>query len=95
MKVNLSLKDSHVMIIKSLKEKHSIASSEETVSRCVNSALSQGDLESVFGAPREQYGVGCFDAEPKFEINVEDADYERLGRIYEDSAFQPSVTKDE
>ena len=94
-KVNLSLKDSHVMIIEGLKEKHSIASSEEIVSRYVSSALRHGDLESIFGTPREQCGAGCFDAEPRFEINVEDADYERLGRIYEDYAFQPYVTKDE
>ena len=94
-KVNLSLKDSQVMIIESLKEKHSIDSSEEIVSRCVTSALSHGDLESIFGTPREQCGAGCFDAEPRFEINVEDADYESLGRIYEDYVFQPYVTKDE
>ena len=94
-KVNLSLKDSHVMIIESLKEEHSIASSEEIVCRYVTSALRHGDLESIFGTPREQCGAGCFDAEPRFEINVEDADYEILGRIYEDYAFQPYVTKDE
>ena len=95
MKVNLSLKDSHLMIIESLKEKHSIDSCEEIVSRYVTSVLSHGDLQSIFGAPREQCGAGCFDAEPRFEINVGDADYESLGRIYEDYAFQPYVTKDE
>ena len=42
-KVNLSLKDSHVMIIESLKEKHSIASNEEVVSRYVTSALRHGE----------------------------------------------------
>ena len=94
-KVNLSLKDSHLMIIESLKEKHSIDSCEEVVSRYVTSARSHGHLQSIFGAPREQCGAGCFDAEPRFEINVGDADYESLGRIYEDYAFQPYVTKDE
>ena len=49
MQVNLSLKDTHVNIIESLKEKHSIASSEEIVSRYVTSALRHGDLESIFG----------------------------------------------
>ena len=58
-KVNLSLKDSHIMIIESLKEKHSIASSEEIVCRYVTSALRHGDLESIFGTPREQCGAGC------------------------------------
>ena len=42
-KVNLSLKDSHVMIIDGLKEKHSSASSEGIVSRYVTSALRHGD----------------------------------------------------
>ena len=95
MNINLSLKDTHVMIIERLKEKHSIASNEETVSRYVASALHHGDLESIFGTPREQCGAGCFEAEPRFEINIEDADYDRLGKIYQDYAFQPYLTKDE
>ena len=95
MKVNLSLKDSHVMIIERLKEKHSIASCEEIVSRYVTSALRHGDRESIFETPREQCGAGCFAAEPRFEINIEEADYNSLGKIFEDYAFQPYVTKDE
>lgn len=95
MNINLSLKDTHVMIIERLKEKHSIVSNEETVSRYVASALHHGDLESIFGTPREQCGAGCFEAEPRFEINIEDADYDRLGKIYQDYAFQPYLTKDE
>ncbi len=43
MQVNLSLKDTHVMIIERLKEKHSIASNEEVVSRYVTSALRHGE----------------------------------------------------
>ena len=95
MKVNLSLKDTHMIILEKLKEKHSIASNEEIVSRYVNSALRNGDSEAIFGTPREQCGAGCFDAEPRFEIDIDDADYESLGRMYEDYAFQPYVTKDE
>ena len=95
MKVNLSLKDTHISIIENLKEKNSIASNEEIVCRYVASALRHGDLESIFGTPREQCGAGCFDAEPRFEIDIEDADYDSLGRIYEEYAFQPYVTKDE
>tara|TARA_B100000902_G_C26436170_1_gene493849 strand:+ start:114 stop:467 length:354 start_codon:yes stop_codon:yes gene_type:complete len=95
MKVNLSLKDTHVTIIERLKDKHSIASDEEIVSRYVTSALRHEDLDAIFGIPREQCGAGCFDAEPRFEINIDDADYESLGKMYEDYAFQPYVTKDE
>ena len=95
MQVNLSLKDTHVMIIERLKEKHSIASNEEIVSRYITSALQHGDLESIFGTPREQCGAGCFDAEPRFEIDIENADYDSLCKIYKEYAFQPYVTKDE
>ena len=95
MKVNLSLKDTHVMIIDKLKETHSIASNEEIVSRYVTSALHHGDLESIFGTPREQCGAGCFEAEPRFEITIDHADYDKLCKIYQDYAFQPYVTKDE
>jgi len=95
MKVILSLKDTHISIIENLKEKNSITSNEEIVCRYVASALRHGDLESIFGTPREQCGAGCFDAEPRFEIDIEDADYDSLGKIYEEYAFQPYVTKDE
>ena len=95
MRVNLSLKDTHVMIIDKLKETHSIASNEEIVSRYVTSALHHGDLESIFGTPREQCGAGCFEAEPRFEVTIDNADYDKLCKIYQDYAFQPYVTKDE
>jgi len=95
MRVKLSLKDTHVMIIDKLKETHSIASNEEIVSRYVTSALHHGDLESIFGTPREQCGAGCFEAEPRFEITIDDTDYNKLCKIYQDYAFQPYVTKDE
>ena len=95
MRVNLSLKDTHVMIIDKLKETHSIASNEEIVSRYVTSALQHEDLESIFGTPREQCGAGCFEAEPRFEVTIDDTDYNKLCKIYQDYAFQPYVTKDE
>ena len=95
MKLNLSLKDTHILIIDDLKEKHSISSSEEVVNRYVKSALQLGNNDLIFETPREQCGAGCFASEPRFEIDIEDDDLDKLSKIYQDYGFQAYGTKEE
>tara|TARA_B100000579_G_C22434048_1_gene666664 strand:- start:189 stop:542 length:354 start_codon:yes stop_codon:yes gene_type:complete len=95
MKLNLSLKDTHMIIIDDLKDEHSISSSEEVVCRYVKSALRLEKNDLIFGVSREQCGAGCFASEPRFEIDLEEDDLNKLSKIYQDYDFQEYDTKEE
>ena len=94
MKINLSLKYSHLWVIDDLK-KNSIHSSEEIVKRIVNSALQLQDDDSIFGTVREQCGDGCFSSEPQFEIDLDDDVFIKLREIYKDYDFMEYGTEEE
>ncbi|MBL75489.1 MAG: hypothetical protein CL763_00955 [Chloroflexi bacterium] len=83
MKFNLSLKDTHLEIIEQLKEKHSISSSEEIVKRYVKSALELQKDDFIFDSRREICTGGCFASEPQFEIDMDDSDFDKLRRVFE------------
>ena len=72
MKFNLHLKDTHLDILDELKEKHSI-SSKDLVKRYVKSALNLQDNDLIFDITRCS---GCFSAEPQFEVDIDDEDFE-------------------
>ena len=95
MKFNLSLKYSHLWVIDDLKERNSISSNEEIIKRYVNSALQLQDNDSIFGTVREQCGDGCFASEPQFEIDMDEADFNKLRQIYKDYDFMEYGTEEE
>ena len=95
MKFNLSLKDTQLFIIDNLKEKHAISSDAELVVRYVKSALQLGNNDLIFETPREQCGAGCFASEPKFEIDIEKDDFDKLSEIYQDYGFQAYGSREE
>ena len=94
MKFNLYLKDTHLDILDELKEKHSISSNEELVKRYVKSALSFDDRDLIFDVIREKCS-GCFSAEPQFEVDLEDEDFENLKTIFEEYDFDTYFTDEE
>lgn len=94
MKINLSLKYSHLWVIDDLK-KNSAYSSEEVVKRVVNSALQLQENDSIFGTIREQCGEGCFSSEPHFEIDLDEDDFIKLREIYKDYDFMEYGTEEE
>lgn len=83
MKFNLNLKDTHLEIIDQLKEKHSISSSEEIVKRYVKSALELQKDDFIFDSRREICIGGCFASEPQFEIDMDDDDFDKLRKVFE------------
>ena len=95
MEISLSLKDSHLWTLDALKEQNSVSSNEEIVQRCVSSVLKSEDRDLVFGTVREQCGEGCFSAEPQFEIDIDNADFKELQKIYSAYGFQGYSSVDE
>ena len=83
MKFNLHLKDTHLDILDELKEKQSI-SSKDLVKRYVKSALNLQDNDLIFDITRCS---GCFSAEPQFEVDIDDEDFESLKKIFEEYDF--------
>ena len=95
MKINLSLKDTHLDIIDDLKEKYSISSSEEIIKRCVKSALQLQNDDFIFGSERENCKGGCFSSEPQFEIEIDEDDFNKLKKVYQNYDFSEYETEEE
>ena len=94
MKFNLHLKDTHLDVLDELKEKHSISSNEELVKRYVKSALNLQDNDLIFDIIREKCS-GCFSAEPQFEVDTDDEDFESLKKIFEEYDFDEYLNDEE
>ena len=84
MRFKLSLKSTHEAIIDDLKEKYSISSNEEVVIRSVKSAFQLENNDLIFATEREQCVGGCFGADPCFDIEMDDTDYNKLKQIFKD-----------
>ena len=84
MRFKLSLKSTHQSIIDDLKEKYSISSNEEVVIRSVKSAFQLENNDLIFATEREQCVGGCFGADPCFDIDMDDTDYNKQKQIFED-----------
>lgn len=95
MKINLSLKDTHLDIIADLKKLHSIESDEEIVKICLKTALNLQNDDSIFGSERENCKGGCFSSEPQFEIEIDDSDFSRLKKVFENYDFSEYETEEE
>ena len=95
MKINLSLKDTHLDIIDDLKKKYSISSSEEIIKRCVKSALQLQNDDFIFGSERENCKGGCFSSEPQFEIEIDEDDFNKLKKVYKNYDFSEYETEAE
>ena len=95
MKFQLSLKSTHQSIIDDLKEKYSISSNEEVVIRSVKSAFQLQNNDLIFASEREQCVGGCFGADPCFDIEMDDTDYNKLKQIFEDYDFEDYDSEEE
>ena len=95
MKFNLSLKDTHMDIIDGLKEKHSVSSNAEVIKRYVKSAIRFQNDDLIFGSDREQCVGGCFSSEPKFEIEMDEDDFNKLRQVFQKYDFEDYETEEE
>ncbi len=95
MKFMLNLKETHYMFIEQLKEKHSITSNEEIVKKYVKSALNLQNNDLIFATEREKCSGGCYASEPKFEINLQEDDFNKLKKIYKEYNFEKYDTEEE
>jgi hypothetical protein len=95
MKINLSLKDTHLDIIDDLKKKYSISSNEEIVKRCLKSALQLQNDDFIFGSERENCKGGCFSSEPQFSIEIDEDDFNKLKKVYKNYDFSEYDTEEE
>ena len=95
MKFKLSLKSTHEAIIDDLKEKYSISSNEEVVIRSVKSAFQLENKDLIFATEREQCVGGCFGADPCFDIEIDDTDYNKLKQIFKDYDFEDYDSEEE
>ena len=78
-----------------LEQRHIISSNEEIIKQYVNSALQLQDNDPIFGAVKQQRGDGCFASEPQFEIDMDEADSNKLRQIYKDYDFMEYGTEEE
>ena len=95
MKFQLSLNSTHEDILKDLKNKSSIGSLEEIVSKSVRSAIKINNNDFIFAKEREQCVGGCFGATPCFEIDLDEDDYNELKRIYNNYDFEEYDSEEE
>ena len=94
MKLNLSLKEPHIATIDYLKEKYSITSDEEVITRFIKLALELNKNDLIFATEREKCSGGCFASEPKFEIDIDEDDFEILKKIFKDYDFDEYETEE-
>ena len=95
MKFQLSLKSTHQSIIDDLKNKTSISSNEDMVIKSVKSALQLKNNDMIFATEREQCVGGCYGAEPCFEIEMDENDYNELKQIYKNYDFEEYDSEEE
>ena len=87
MKFQLSLKSTHESILSDLKNKSAVDSLDELVKKSVKSALELDKNDEIFGSEREQCVGGCFAATPTLELDLDDADYNKLTEIFKNYDF--------
>ena len=95
MKIQLSLKETHLEIIEDLKKINSDLNSSKVVEKYIKASLLLNDDELIFGTEREQCRGGCYSSRPQFEIEIGDHDYHRLKNIYKTYGFNDYETEDE
>ena len=95
MKFQLSLKSTHQSIIDDLKNKNSISSNEDMIIKSVKSALQLKNNDMIFATEREQCVGGCYGAEPCFEIEMDENDYNELKQIYKNYDFEEYDSEEE
>ena len=95
MKIQLSLKETHLDIIEDLKRQSSDFNNEKIVEKCIKEALLLNKDDLIFGTEREQCRGGCYSSEPQFEIEIEDPDYQKLKNIYKNFDFNEYDSEDE
>jgi hypothetical protein len=94
-KFNLNLKEPHLEVINDLKEKFSIASNKEMVSKCIEAALNLKKNDLIFSTVKEKCSGGCFASEPQFEIEMHEDIFIQLKKIYTENDFDDYKTEEE
>ena len=94
-KFNLNLKEPHLEVINVLKEKFSITSNKEMVSKCIKSALNLNKDDLIFSTIKEKCSGGCFASEPQFEIEMNEDIFFQLKKIYTENDFDDYKTEEE
>ena len=94
-KFNLNLKEPHLEVINVLKEKFSITSNKEMVSKCIKSALNLNKDDMIFSTVKEKCSGGCFASEPQFEIEMNEDIFFQLKKIYTENDFDDYKTEEE
>ena len=94
-KFNLYLKEPHLEVINSLKEKFSITSNQEIVNKCIKLALNLNKDDLIFSTVKEKCSGGCFASEPQFEIEMNEDIFIQLKKIYTEHDFDDYKTEEE
>ena len=95
MKFNLRLKEPHIDVVENLKGKHLSSSNEDIIKMYVKAALNLHKNDLIFGKEREKCSGGCFGSEPQFEVDMDETDFNKLKKIYEDYDFDKYETDEE
>ena len=94
MKFKLFLKNSHLDMLIDLSKKYDIHNKEELIKKCIETALKLNDNDLIFDNVREQC-ISCFSSEPRFELEINDIDYNNLKKIFKYYDFNSYDTEEE
>tara|TARA_E500000178_G_C16800880_1_gene652360 strand:+ start:300 stop:656 length:357 start_codon:yes stop_codon:yes gene_type:complete len=92
---SLSLKDPHILVIESLKEKYSVSSNEEVIKMCINTAIKLNKNDAIFGTQREKCSGGCYGSSPHFKVALDIEDFGKLKAIHKEYDFDNYNTEEE
>ena len=94
MKFKLFLKNTHLDILEELAKNYDIHNKEELIKKCIETALKLNDNDLIFDNVREQC-ISCFSSEPRFELEINDIDYNNLKKIFKYYDFNSYDTEEE
>ena len=94
MKLKVFLKNTHIDMLEDLSEKYGIHNKEKLIKKCVETAIKLNDNDLIFDEVREQC-IMCFASEPKFDLEIDDVDYNNLKQIFKYYDFNTYDTEEE
>ena len=94
MKIKLFLKNTHLDILERLAKRCDIHNKEELIKKCIKAALKLNNNDLIFDEIREQC-ITCFTTEPKFNLEINDIDYNNLKYIFKCYDFNTYNTEEE
>ena len=81
-------------MLEDLGKKCDIHNKEELIKKCIETALKLNDNDLIFDNVREQC-ISCFSSEPRFELEINDIDYNNLKKIFKYYDFNSYDTEEE